>query len=742
MKHRLLSCCAALILEFACQEPIGKRCNSELPPCPTGEACVDGMCTAVSGGTAGGVAGGSSGGSAGGTSGGNAGGASGGTSGGSAGGTSGGNSGGTSGGTSGGSAGGTSGGNSGGTSGGTSGGSAGGTSGGNSGGTSGGSAGGAAGGASGGSAGGTSGGSSGGASGGGGGQDSGVPYCDAGCQVFEACAPSSFGGTCSPLPLRVRWVSPSGGVTPDASIEAVVEIDGDGGLAQPGSVPVRQADAGLLGSLARISPSDAWPARYAGPVALRGGDGSKVLTSGWQSTRPELLASTGIALDLNGPVVTVTVQDARDAGVAQWRRDLEAFVNIGASEPLAGTPVVLVDGLDAGIRSVGDAGCASMPCPTGNCACFMFDFASPQWAGISKTFRLTAQGVDGVGHRGSGFADVTATRIKWRRQLTNVASVTSPALDSDGTLHVAGSLADGGGFVAGVTADGTNPWTTSIPDAPTAPVVWSPIVIAGGVGHVVATWSAGQARIRTFQLGSAEVSSASCSGGPIQSLVMLSNGTSVVGSQVQGTQVSAVLVELHANRCTRGTSTELLGQSAFVARPVATGTEIFAGSQRPTSLRLVIDSTGTAFVNESTFTFGPVSSMALVAGLVLGTKGTSPSSPDWYYPLTGAQGTLFPNDVGDYIWTGATGLEVPTGQTNLVLPHVFEAGRSALGGPSSLFRASGSVISGSGVSFAQPRVPTDGGLILQTPLSQRTHPFSRRTSSTCSRAREASSLRP
>lgn len=103
----LVTLSAVLVLGSSCVSLVGDRCGeADLPPCPSGTACVESQCRSVAdvdaGGSSGGIAGGTAGGTAGGSSGGIAGGTAGGTSGGSSGGTGGGASGGTAGGSSGG----------------------------------------------------------------------------------------------------------------------------------------------------------------------------------------------------------------------------------------------------------------------------------------------------------------------------------------------------------------------------------------------------------------------------------------------------------------------------------------------------------------------------------------------------------------------------------------------------------------------------------------------------------------
>lgn len=103
----LVTLSAVLVLSSSCVSLVGDRCGeADLPPCPSGTACVESHCRPVAdvdaGGSSGGIAGGTAGGTAGGSSGGIAGGTAGGNSGGSSGGTGGGASGGTAGGSSGG----------------------------------------------------------------------------------------------------------------------------------------------------------------------------------------------------------------------------------------------------------------------------------------------------------------------------------------------------------------------------------------------------------------------------------------------------------------------------------------------------------------------------------------------------------------------------------------------------------------------------------------------------------------
>lgn len=64
---------AWVVVGVSCVEPIGNRCGDGLPPCPRGQACIDGTCAAVVGGGAGGgrvTGGGAGGGLAGGAPGG------------------------------------------------------------------------------------------------------------------------------------------------------------------------------------------------------------------------------------------------------------------------------------------------------------------------------------------------------------------------------------------------------------------------------------------------------------------------------------------------------------------------------------------------------------------------------------------------------------------------------------------------------------------------------------------------
>ncbi|MBL8922343.1 MAG: hypothetical protein JNJ54_26060 [Myxococcaceae bacterium] len=247
-----------VVVTSGCPEPIGDRCGPDLPPCASGQSCVDGRCLASAGGggaaggaSAGGRAGGAGGGTAGGSTGGGlAGGVAGGLAGGVAGGLGGGggDAGGTAGGVAGGDAGGTSGGVAGGDAGGSSGGVAGGLGGGAAGGGGGGSAGGAAGGSSGGAAGGSAGGAGGGSAGG-----TPVPSCPASCPVYAPCEADLDGGRC--VNLSLAFVSPPNGAVYDAGITVPVEVS------------ARLRDGGSFAVAIPLSTNASAPATIAAGVA-------------------------------------------------------------------------------------------------------------------------------------------------------------------------------------------------------------------------------------------------------------------------------------------------------------------------------------------------------------------------------------------------------------------------------------------------------------------------------------------
>jgi hypothetical protein len=224
LMRRILGVVSVVVLA-GCPEPIGDRCGPDLPPCPSGQSCLDGRCQAAMGGGAAGGAtsGGTSGGASGGMAGGTAGGSSGGVAGGEAGGMAGGDAGGSAGGVAGGDAGGSAGGDAGGMAGGDAGGMAGGTAGGAAGGMAGGSAGGLAGGVAGGMSGGTAGGAAGGAPP--------MRTCPSSCPVFAPCEADFDGGRC--VPLTVTIVAPPDQSTYDAGTSVGVQVNAllrDGGL--------------------------------------------------------------------------------------------------------------------------------------------------------------------------------------------------------------------------------------------------------------------------------------------------------------------------------------------------------------------------------------------------------------------------------------------------------------------------------------------------------------------------------
>lgn len=328
----------------------------------------------------------------------------------------------------------------------------------------------------------------------------GACWASVSCPPFLECAPDPTGGQCVSQGLVVEWLAPdAGSATNLASIAGQVRISRlDGGTVRLTSVPVSGA-ADFTGSAGL----------FMGQLPLSGMDGPVSFVAGWPDGGPS--QSLTVIRDTVAPEVSVSVlhrtgPDPDSDAPSAWKKDERALVRVTVD---GGRPAIAADLIPpTGAIVTDDASCSSC---SGNCRCFGVDLSGTAVLGMRAVLGLQVAPIMDEAGNNSIIRDagIEVTRASWSRKV--VADVTTTAfplaVSHQGEVVLALSYR---GPVALPLVTAFTPRGDQRPMSIGSSVTSAPVLQADGIGWVGTFGS--MAQIAPFSLSLGALPATNCIG--------------------------------------------------------------------------------------------------------------------------------------------------------------------------------------------------------------------------------------
>lgn len=235
------------------------------------------------------------------------------------------------------------------------------------------------------------------------------------CQPFLECAPDPNGGRCVSQGLVIDWLTPdAGSATNLSSVLGQIRVTRlDGGAVRLTSVPVTgAADFTGTGGL------------FTGSLPLTGADGPFSFVAGWADGGPS--QSLTVIRDTVAPAVAVLVQprtgpDPDPEAPGAWKKDDRALVKVTVDGGRAAIASDLIPPPGAVVTD--ELGCSSC---VGNCRCFGVDLSASSVPGMRAVLGLQVSPILDEAGNGSAIRDagIEATRFAWSRDVSGDVTTT------------------------------------------------------------------------------------------------------------------------------------------------------------------------------------------------------------------------------------------------------------------------------------------------------------------------------